>query len=208
VVEREAAPPQPPSRLQGTEPMYGWVVGLEILVVAVIVAFARHGVGAPKHYSTADTVLIAVGIVAALTYLALLRVRNRTVAAFGAIVAAYIPSLVPGPNWTRDVTEIGLLPPLIYAVVVAQRMRKATKLAMASGKAAGGPSTRTGAGRASGRSARERPAPRTRNRSKQAVASGPPRSARYTPPKPKRAPVKKAAEAASSRNQRRTQKSD
>lgn len=213
MLERQPAPQLPPSRLQGTEPMYGWVVGLEILAVSVVVAFARHGAGAPKTVSTADDVLMAAGIALALAYLALLRVRNRTIAAFGAIIAAYIPSLVPGPTWVRDVTEIGLLPPLIYAVIVAQRMRKATKAAMSNPKAQAGPSgrppgTKTN-GRASARSSRERPAPRSRRGSNQGLTStGPQRNARYTPPKPKRSPAGQAGNPAPSRNQRRAQKSD
>jgi hypothetical protein len=179
----DSGPQLPPSRLQGSEPLYGVVVGLELLVVAVLTIFARHGAGAPRHYSTADDGLVAVAVASAIAYLGLLRMRNRTVAAFGAIIAAYLLSVPKGPTWVRDVHEYALFPPLVYAIVVAQRLRKATKQSVATDQKTG--KSRTPA------PTRDRPAARRGRAAPPARETGPPRSGRYTPPKAKRAATKR-----------------
>lgn len=175
--ETGRADPLPPGRLQGQEVLYGYVIGLELLAVAVLTVLVRHGTGAPRHLSTADEVEMALGFAATVAYVALLRLRNRTVATFGAIVAAYVLALVPGPNWLREAHTLAVLPPFVYAIVVFQRQRKALKA--------------VGANR--GRAGRSRPAPdrAAAQRGRSAPASSPRRTGRYTPPKAKRAATKR-----------------
>jgi hypothetical protein len=168
----------PPSRMRGTEPLYGYVVALELLVVAILNVVLRTGPGAPAH---PQTTLQLLGIIASVGLFALIRVRNRTIVGLGAIVAAFFVTLPKVPNSLTLPHILALVVPLAYGLIVTQRQRRAIGNTARSGRRAPG-----GARPAAARSSRGRQDTRRRAAKAPAVASGPRRSARYTPPKAKR----------------------
>lgn len=173
----------PPSRLRGTEPLYGYVVGLELLVIAILNLVVRHGAGAPAHPETA---LQVVGVVATVAFMGLISVRNRTVAGLAAIFAAFFVTLPKAPNSLEPAHILALVFPLIYGLLITQRQRRAVSRTL--GGRRGGARTGTAARARQRDDARAgRGASRTGNRRGQpAAAAGPRPNARYTPPKAKR----------------------
>lgn len=169
----------PPSRLRGTEPLYGYVVALELLVVAILNLVITTGKGAPAHPQTA---LQLVGVIAPLGFAALLRLRNRTLAGFAAIVAAFFVTLPRVPNSLSVAHVFALAIPLAYGLIITQRQRKAMGSAVRGGRRAGGGRRPREDTKAAGPPA----ARRRRGRADSAPASGPRPSPRYTPPKAKR----------------------
>lgn len=161
----------PPSRMRGTEPMYGYLVGLELLVVAVLNLVVTGGAGAPKHPSTT---LEYAGLAASVVFLGVLQVRNRTLTGFVALGAAFFVTLPKVPSRLSVAHICALAIPLAYALIITQRQRKAV-----------GMSARRGRRRASAASS-SRPSRRAQRARKAPEPTGPQRNARYTPPKAKR----------------------
>jgi len=169
-----------PSAMRGTEAMYGYVVALELFVVAVLNLTVTHGPGAPVHPQTA---LSLVGLVASLVLVLIIQTHNRMIVSLSAIGAAFFVTLPAVPNSVRAVHILALIIPVIYAFVLTQRQRKATTALTRAGRTA-----RSNAARAP---ATKSPSAEDRNRnrarkSKKGAQTGPTPSARYTPPKPKR----------------------
>ena len=180
----EMEPDLPPSRMRGSEPLYGYVVGLELVVIAVLTLVMHGGKGAPKH---PQTWLQIAGLVASLAYFAVLQRRSRTLTAFSAIVAAFIVTLPAVPDSLRATRVFVLAIPLAYGLIITQRQRKATGLSMrgarksprSGGADDGGKPRRAG-------SAPARPPARRRREKDVPAQAGPRANARYTPPKPRR----------------------
>lgn len=182
----EAAPETdlPPSRMRGSEPLYGIVVGLELVVVAILTLVMHGGKGAPKHPQTA---LQIAGLVASLAFFAVLQRRSRTLTAFSAIVAAFIVTLPAVPDSLRTTRVFVLAVPLAYGLIITQRQRKATGLSVRGTRKKPGadPGANTSPRRA--RAAASPPPAGRRGRGQETPAAGGPRAnSRYTPPKPKR----------------------
>jgi hypothetical protein len=160
-----------PSAMRGSELRYGVGVAVILLIVAVLNLVVRHGPGAPKHPQTA---LAAVGLIAALAVFPLLRTRNRFIAPFGAVAAAFFVTLPSGPNSVKSLHVIAIIFPLVYALVLTQRQRK---LAMAEART-----------KAAARQTGDAPVPRGgRRRRSEPQPAGPSANRRYTPPKAKKA---------------------
>jgi hypothetical protein len=176
-------PDLPPSRMRGSEPLYGIVVGLELVVVAIITLVVHGGKGAPKHPQTG---LQIGGLAASIAFFAVLQRRNRTLAAFAAIVAAFVVTLPAVPDSLRATRVFVLAIPLAYGLIITQRQRKATGLTMRGTRRNPGRNEDGPASRRAG-SAPARPPVAKRGREKDTPApNGPRASARYTPPKPRR----------------------
>lgn len=166
-----------PSAMRGSEARYGLGIAAILVVVAVLNLAVRHGKGAPKHPSTG---LEIIGLVAALAVFPLLRTRNRFIVPFGAVVAAFFVTLPNAPNSVKSLHVLAIIFPLVYALLLTQRQRKAA-MADARSRAktrSSGQSSTTGNTRTSGRS---------RRGAKADAAAGPSANRRYTPPKAKRA---------------------
>lgn len=182
-----AEPDLPPSRMRGSEPLYGYVVGLELVVIAILTLVIHYGKGAPKHPQTA---LQIGGLAASIAYFAVLQRKSRTLTAFAAIVAAFIVTLPAVPDSLRSTRVFVLAIPLAYGLIITQRQRKATGLTM-RGTRKSASSAGTDAGSKAGRTstAAARPPARRGGRGRDKAdpaAAGPRASSRYTPPKPKR----------------------
>lgn len=151
--------------MRGNETSYGYVVALELLVVAVLNLTVTHGKGAPTH---PQTTLALVGVVAALALIPLLRTQNRMIVGFGSIIAAFFVTLPRVPTSLSLAHILALAFPLVYTLLLTQRQRRATSAQLKERRGAG-PS-------------RE---PR-RKRKEQEEPAGPRPNRRYTPPKSKR----------------------
>ena len=175
-----------PSAMRGTEPLYGYVVAAELLVVAILNLTDTHGPGAPAH---PDRALAAAGILGAAAVVAAIRLtRHRMVVAFITIAAAFLVSVPKIPNSLQVVHVIAIAVPFVYAFILTQRQNKARATEIKQARAAASGSGRSGTGRtAAGRRA-ESQAKRRERRGRRGVPepSGPKASNRYTPPKPKR----------------------
>ncbi len=184
----DAAPPDQdlrPSRMRGTESLYGYVVGLELLAMAIVQMVVRGGKGAPAH---PQTTLQIVAVVVAVAFFGVLQVRNRTIVGFAAIIAAFFVTLPRVPNSLGGAHIFTLVIPLAYGLIISQRQRKAM-VAAARGSRGGG-------GRGAGMSRREaaraeagsrRAERRGRGKAATPQPTGPRPNGRYTPPKAKRA---------------------
>jgi hypothetical protein len=159
-----------PSRLQKSEPLYGYVVALELAVVAVLNLVIIHGRGAPKH---PNTTLAVIGLLAAIALVPVIHLRKRTLAAFAAILAAFFVTLPPVPSSLTFYHFFALAIAAGWALLIATRRRKDEKAYQAAG---GRPPARA-----------ERPQRREAKARKGAPEpTGPQANRRYTPPKPKR----------------------
>jgi hypothetical protein len=169
-----------PSAMRGSEPLYGYLVALELVLVSILNLTVTHGKGAPAHPSTG---LSTVGLVASLLLVALVRIRHRLIVPFAAIVAAFFVTTLPKvPNSLSVAHLLGLVIAAVYAFVLTQRQRKAAAALTKKGGAAAAKSP------AAKPSTERRPDSANRRRGRQqAVPAGPAASRRYTPPKPKRA---------------------
>lgn len=173
-----------PSTMRGSEALYGYVVGLELVVVAVLNLTITSGRGAPVH---PQTTLAAVGVAASIAYIGTIRLKNRMAAGFGAIVAAFFVTLPRVSNSLAIAHIFALVIPMAYGLIITQRQRRDSPRpvrgagrgrrgdAKATASATGPAGTRPGGRR--GRGAKT-PEP----------VSGPRPSARYTPPKTKQKP--------------------
>ena len=169
----EAPADSKPSAMRGNEFLYGHLVAGALIAVAIANFLVRHGKGAPKHPQTA---LDVIGLAAAIALLPILQTRNRFIAPFASVIAAFFVTFPRGPNSVQSLHVLAIIFPLVYALLLTQRQRKA---AIALAKAGGG----------------TRPAARTRRRRRSkddatdAAGQGrtPTPNSRYTPPKAKRA---------------------
>jgi hypothetical protein len=166
-----------PSTMRGTEPMYGYIVMLELIAVAIINLLIIHGAGAPKH---SQTTVSLIGLIAALAFGAIIQTRNRFIVGFSCILAAFVIASIPQvPNSVKPYHLFGLVIPLVYALLLTQRQRKASLALARSGKA---PPVKTPAERRAEAVARRQ----QRRQGKKVTPGGPTPSRRYTPPKAKR----------------------
>ncbi len=161
-----------PSAMQGREFLYGHAVAATLIAVAIANFVVTKGPGAPKNPQTTLSIL---GLVAALAMLPLLHTRNRFIAPFGAVIAAFFVTFPRGPNSLQSLHVLAIVFPLVYALLLTQRQRKA---AIAQVKAGGRPSREPRASR------RQRAAEQGKGTNR---PGAPARNRRYTPPKAKRA---------------------
>jgi hypothetical protein len=158
--------------------MYGYIVMLQLIAVAIINLVVTHGAGAPKH---SQTVVSLIGLIAALVFGATIQTRNRFIVGFSCIGAAFVIASLPQvPNSVKPYHLFGLIIPLIYALLLTQRQRKASMALARSGKA---PPVQTPAERRAEAVARRQ---QRRQGKKGQAPGGPTPSRRYTPPKAKR----------------------
>lgn len=169
-----------PSTMRRPEPLYGYLIALELLAISVINLVVRHGKGAPKH---PDTGVAIIGLVASLGLFLLIQSRHRFIVGFGAIVAAFLVTLPKGPNSIQLYHLFGLVFPVVFALVLTQRQNRATK---AQVKAGLGPKRATPAERRAAADARHRERRDRRRGIAPAATTGPKASRRYTPPKARR----------------------
>jgi hypothetical protein len=169
-----------PSAMRGTEAMYGYVVALELFVVAILNLAVTHGPGAPAH---PQTTLALVGMVASVALVAIIQTKNRMIVSLAAIGAAFFVTLPAVPNSLRAVHLLALIVPVIYAFVLTQRQRRATTALNRAGRTARSNAARAPATKGAPAEDRNR---RRAGKAKKGAAGAPTASARYTPPKPKR----------------------
>jgi hypothetical protein len=165
--------------MRGNEAMYGYIVGLELIVVSILNLVVTHGKGAPAHPSTG---LAVVGLVASIAATALVRTHHRLIVPFALIVAAFFVTLPRVPDSLSSVHILALIIPVIYALVVTQRQRKATQALTRAGRsttAKSTPAKSTPAQRGTGGAGRRRAGKQG------GTPTGPAASRRYTPPKSK-----------------------
>jgi hypothetical protein len=179
----------PPSRMRGSEWLYGLVVGLELVVIAIVNLTDHTGKGAPAHPATT---LEVVGLIAALAFIGLIWTRHRTVVGIGAIIAAIVVTAPKTPDSLALGHILGLIFPFVYGMVLTQRQRKAMLASGRRGRNRGGADTGQGAaagdrsGRSRGDDGRSTRTGRRRKSKTPEPTTGPRPSARYTPPKAKR----------------------
>ena len=175
-----------PSAMRRPEPLYGYVVALELLVVSILNLTITKGKGAPAHPNTG---LAVAGVAAAIGLAAIIfRFKHRTVVGFAAIAAAFVVNLSRGPNSLAVAHVFALVFPFAYAFIITQRQRKLMTAQLKAARAGGGAGSRSG-GRAGGAGSRRSAGAGSGRRRGSAPApkpSGPRPNARYTPPKPKR----------------------
>jgi len=162
-----------PSTMQGNEFLYGHLVAGVVIAVAVANLVIRHGKGAPKHPQTG---LMVAGLIASIAVVPILRTRNRFIAPFAALLAAFIVTLPTGPQSVRGLHALVIVFPLIYAFLLTQRQRKAALAQVKAGRAARPASE-----------PRRRRSRRAKQSEEEAASKAPQRNRRYTPPKAKRA---------------------
>lgn len=166
------------SAMRGNEALYGYVVALELLVVAILNLAITTGPGAPRH---PNNWLAGLGVAGALALFGLIRVKNRTIVGFGAIIAAFLVTLPPVPSSLGVAHLFALAVPVGYALVITQRQRRIVSAQMKASRAARSrPAGRERPPAASGRSGR------LSRRKEAEVPAGPRPNRRYTPPKSKR----------------------
>ncbi len=184
VLDVPATPGLKPSAMRGNEALYGYMVGVVLVVVAVLNLAVTSGPGAPAH---PDTILEGIGVAASLALFGAVRTGNRMVAGFGAIVAAFFVTLPRVPNSLSIAHIVALVVPMVFGLVITQRQRKDTPRMARGGRAAAAGAAK-GSGRSGGSRAGAVPAGGRRGRRGKAAepVSGPRPSARYTPPKAKR----------------------
>ncbi len=177
-----------PSAMRGTEPLYGYVVALELVVIAIINLTDTHGKGAPAH---PDTTLSIIGLVASAGIVGVIvATRHRFVVGFYAMAAAFLVTTPKVPDSLALTHLLAIAMPVVYALILTQRQNRA-RLALVKGRrqvdASARPPARrrtTAAERRAELEARRRQ--RQSRRGDKNEPTGPARNRRYTPPKPKR----------------------
>jgi len=162
-----------PDALSSNETVYGWVVALELALVAVLNVTDTHGKGAPAH---PQTTLSAIGVAAAVAFFGLLRLKKRSLISFGAILAAFFVTLPPVPTSLGLYHLFAIVIAAAYGIVLISRRRRAER--QSGGRTTRAASRRSSAGIANSSGVRARPSARRSSARKQ--------SGRYTPPKPRR----------------------
>ncbi|MGC8511781.1 MAG: hypothetical protein ACP5P1_01900 [Acidimicrobiales bacterium] len=153
--------------MRGTEPLYGYVVALELVVVGILNLTVTSGKGAPAHPPTA---LAGVGVAAAISLFGFLQTKNRVLVAFAVIATAFLVDLPKVPNSLALAHVFSLALPFAYSLILTQRHRKRMKGELMAARA-----------RRPSSPARTRPNAKTKDAP--ATPSGPRPSGRYTPPK-------------------------
>lgn len=169
-----------PTTMRRPEPLYGYVVALELIFISILNLSVTHGKGAPAHPATLWS---SVGLLASVALIPVIRFTNhRLVVAFYTIIATFLATQPRTPSSLAITHFLALGIAVVYAFWLSQRQRKAASARARAGQpgsapAAGGRSSRQPAGNSS--------AGRRGRRNKDAP-SGPQASRRYTPPKAKR----------------------
>ncbi len=170
-----------PTTMRRPEPLYGYVVALELIFVSILNLAVTHGKGAPAHPATAWA---AIGLVASIAMIPIIRFTNhRLIVAFYTVVATFLATQPRTPSSLAITHFLALGIAIVYAFWLSQRQRKAATARTRSGQsgssaAAGGRSSRQSTGTSSGG---------RRTRRQKEAQTGPQASRRYTPPKAKRA---------------------
>jgi hypothetical protein len=165
-----------PSDMRSPEPLYGYVVAMELIAVSILNLTLTHGKGAPTHPSTT---LSLIGLIASLAVLGIVRTHHRLIVGFAAVIAAFFVTLPKVPDSLSTTHLLALIIPVIYAFVLTQRQRKAATARQRAGRSASSrpaPAASTATSGSGGR----------RGRKKASVPTGPTANRRYTPPKAKR----------------------
>jgi uncharacterized membrane protein YgcG len=174
-----------PTTMRRPEPLYGYVVALELIFVSILNLVVTHGRGAPTHPATAWS---AIGLLASIAMIPIIRFTNhRLIVAFYTVVATFLATQPRTPSSLAITHFLALGIAIVYAFWLSQRQRKAQSARVRAG--------RTGSGSGSGgasqpRSSRQqtgKSAGGRRNRREKNAPTGPQASRRYTPPKAKRA---------------------
>jgi hypothetical protein len=169
----------PSSRMRRNEAQYGYLVVVEMVVVAVLQLVIRTGPGAPKH---PNTFLEVAALVVAAAQFGVIRSKNRTFTALGVIVSGLLIDIPTVPNRLVYAKLFAVLIPLIYGFVLMRRGNRSRKVRLAAGLE-DGPGSRSGD--------RSRDTTTTRGRNGGSAmrgrrgASRKRATGRYTPPKPK-----------------------
>jgi hypothetical protein len=162
------------------EPLYGYVVALELIFVSILNLAVTHGKGAPAHPATTWSV---VGLLVSIGLIPVIRITNhRLIVAFYAIIATFFATQPRTPSSLAITHFLALGIAIVYAFWLSQRQRKAAAARARSGKSGS-------TGTAEARSSRQRPGNARagrRGRRDKDVPAGPQASGRYTPPKAKR----------------------
>jgi hypothetical protein len=166
-----------PSAMRRPEPLYGFIVFVELVIIAVINLTVTTGKGAPAHPQTTTSII---GLAGAFGFGAVLLTRHRMYVSFAAIGAAFFVTLPRVPDRVTIYHLFGLVFPLVFAFLLTQRQRKA-QAALTKNRPKGSGPGRT----ASDRRTAGQPERRGR-RAKTPEPTGPAANRRYTPPKPKR----------------------
>ncbi len=160
-----------PTDMRNPEPLYGYVVALELIVISILNLTVTHGKGAPTHPSTTWAV---VGLLASIALVGIIRTHHRLIVAFSAVIAAFFVTLPRVPDSLTVIHLLALVIPVIYAFYLSQRQRKAAAARLKAGRTRAASEPKGDPGR-------------RRGRRDKATASGPQPNRRYTPPKAKRA---------------------
>jgi hypothetical protein len=176
-----------PSAMRGSEPLYGYVVALELVVIAIINLTDTHGKGAPVH---PDRVLSIVGLVASAGIVGVIAgTRNRFFVGFYAMAAAFLVTTPKVPDSLELTHLLAIAMPVVYALILTQRQNRA-RLAQAKSRRVATPGRAPAKGKTTAAERRaELQARRRQGQGRRRDANeptGPARSRRYTPPKPKR----------------------
>jgi membrane protein implicated in regulation of membrane protease activity len=166
--------------MRGTESLYGYVIALELVAIAIFNLTDTHGKGAPAH---PNPTLSIVGLAAAVGIVGVIvSTRNRFFVGIYAIVAAFLVSAPKVPNSLQVTHLLAVAIPAVYAVVLTRRQSK-DRAAQTNSRRSQTPGRRqTAIERRSQLQARRG----QRGRAGAAQPTGPARNRRYTPPKQKR----------------------
>jgi hypothetical protein len=169
-----------PTTMRRPEPLYGYVVALELIFISILNLTVTHGRGAPAHPATAWSVI---GLLVSIGLIPIIRFTNhRLIVAFYTVVATFFATQPRTPSSLAITHFLALGIAIVYAFWLSQRQRKAASARARSGQSGSGGAgaTRSSRPKAQGsggarRSRREKNAP-----------TGPQPSRRYTPPKAKK----------------------
>lgn len=192
--KRSDNPDEPASslRMRGNETTFGYASAAILAIVPVVFLTVTTGPGAPPH---PVTVAPAIGVVLALAMAASMRLSNRILTAFLAVTSSLATTATAVPTSVRPLSTVDLLAALGFALWITLRQSKARNAVLAerrkANQAVGNTPSRNAGGRgaggrgagAGGAGARPAGGRRGRKAAEAAEPTGPPPSARYTPPK-------------------------
>ena len=112
-----------PTAMRGNELLYGYLIAGELILVSILNLAVTHGTGAPKHPNHVVEIL---GLVASVALLGVLQTRHRFIVPFAMILAAYLVVYPKTPNSLTLAHLFALVLPVIYALILMQRQRKAS----------------------------------------------------------------------------------